>query len=107
MSAVNMDQKLFDELLAGDRPVLVDFWAPWCGYCRRISAPYDRIAEEHQDHLTVGKVNVDEEAQLAEAERIEVLPTLVLYRNGKAVGSIVAPESKAMIEAFIQETLAK
>lgn len=63
MSAVNMDQKLFDELLAGDRPVLVDFWAPWCGYCRRISAPYDRIAEEHQDHLTVGKVNVDEEAQ--------------------------------------------
>lgn len=55
----------------------------------------------------VGKVNVDEEAQLAQAERIEVLPTLVLYRNGKAVGSIAAPESKAMIEAFIQETLAE
>ena len=107
MSAVNMDQKLFTELLAGDRPVLVDFWAPWCGYCRRISAPYDRIAEGHQDHLIVGKVNVYEEAQLAQAERIEVLPTLVLYRNGKAVGSIVAPESKAMIEAFIQETLSK
>ena len=69
MSAVNMDQKLFTELLAGDRPVLVDFWAPWCGYCRRISAPYDRIAEGHQDHLIVGKVNVDEEAQLAQAER--------------------------------------
>lgn len=58
-------------------------------------------------NLIVGKVNVDEEAQLAQAERIEVLPTLVLYRNGKAVGSIVAPESKAMIEAFIQETLSK
>ena len=89
------------------KPVLVDFWAPWCGYCRRISAPYDRIAEEYQDRLVVGKVNVDAEAQLAQAERIEVLPTLVLYRDGKAVGSIVAPESKAMIEAFIQETLAE
>ena len=107
MSAVNMDQKLFAELLEGDRPVLVDFWAPWCGYCRRISAPYDRIAEEYQDRLVVGKVNVAAEAQLAQAERIEVLPTLVLYRDGKAVGSIVAPESKAMIEAFIQETLAE
>ena len=72
MSAVNMDQKLFTGLLAGDRPVLVDFWAPWCGYCRRISAPYDRIAEEHQDHLVVGKVNVDEEAQLAQAEQFDV-----------------------------------
>ena len=102
MSAVNMDQKLFAELLEGDRPVLVDFWAPWCGYCRRISAPYDRIAEEYQDRLVVGKVNVD-----AETQRIEVLPTLVLYRDGKAVGSIVAPESKAMIETFIQEAPAK
>ena len=52
-------------------------------------------------------MNVDEEAQLAQAEHIEVLPTLVLYRNGKAVGSTAAPESKAMIEAFIQETLAE
>ena len=107
MSAVNMDQKLFAELLEGDRPVLGDFWAPWCGYCRRISAPYDRIAEEYQDRLVVGKVNVDAETQLAQAERIEVLPTLVLYRDGKAVDTIVNPGSKAAIDQFIQAALFK
>ena len=107
MAAINLNKEQFQQMAEGGKPILVDFWAPWCGYCRRISAPYDRIAEEYQDRLVVGKVNVDAEAQLAQAERIEVLPTLVLYRDGKAVGSIVAPESKAMIEAFIQETLAE
>lgn len=107
MAAKNITVRELKDLIESNKTVLVDFWAPWCGYCRRISAFYDRIAEEHQDHLVVGKVNVDEEAQLAQAEHIEVLPTLVLYRNGKAVGSIAAPESKAMIEAFIQETLAE
>ena len=57
--------------------------------------------------MVVAKVNIDDEPQLAEKEMIEVIPTMVLYRNGEAIGSIVAPESKAMIDAFIQETLAK
>ena len=86
---------------------LVDFWAPWCSYCRRINPAYEKIAEQYGADMVVAKVNIDDEPQLAEAERIEVIPTLVLYRNGEAIGSIVAPESKAMIETFIQETLAK
>ena len=82
-------------------------WAPWCGYCRRIGAAYEKISEEYSDILIAGKVNIDEEPQIAEAEKIEIIPTLVLYRDGKAIDSIVAPESKIMIENFINEALEK
>ena len=90
-----------------DKPVLVDFWAPWCVYCRRIAPALKQVAEEYRDALVVGQVNIDEEPVLAQQEQIEVIPTLVLYHKGKALGSIVAPESAAAIKAFIQETLEK
>ena len=90
----------------GDQPVLVEFWAPWCVYCRRIAPAMDRISEQYGTTLTVGKVNIDEEPLLAAKEEIEVIPTLILYKNGETLGSIVAPESKAKIEKFIEETLA-
>ena len=88
-----------------NKPVLVDFWAPWCVYCRRIGPAFDKLAEELSEELIFGKVNIDDEEALAVQEQIEVIPTLVLYQNGQVIGSIVAPESKARIEAFIQEAL--
>ena len=103
MAAMNMNEKLFNEMIQGDKPVLVDFWAPWCGYCRRIGPAFDRIAQQYENELEVVKVNIDDEPALAEQEHIEVIPTLVLYRGGKAIGSIVAPESKARIDAFLKE----
>ena len=100
-----MDQKLFQQHPQGSKPVLVEFWAPWCVYCRRIIPALNKISEQYRDKLILGKVNIDEEEALANAEQIEVIPTLVIYKEGKALGSIVAPESKARIEQFIQETL--
>ena len=105
MAAMNMDLKKFEEMLQGEKPLLVDYWASWCTYCRRIGPAYDRVADAYADRLVVAKVNIDEEAQLAAQERIEVIPTLVLYHKGDVLGSIVAPESKAAIDEFLQDTL--
>ena len=107
MAAMNMNYAQFRDMMDEGKLMLVDYWAPWCGYCRRIGPAYEKIAAQYGDEMVVAKVNIDEEPQLAEQERIEIIPTLVLYRDGKAIGSIVAPESKAMIDAFIRESLAK
>ena len=105
MAAVHINHDQFNQMIAGEKPVLVDFWAPWCTYCRRISDAYDMIADQYADRIDVVKVNIDDNEALAIQESIEIIPTLVLYQGGNAMGSIVAPESKAMIEAFIGETI--
>ena len=105
MAALPINRELFEQMISGDKPVLVDFWAPWCTYCRKIHDAYEQIAQEYADQIVVAKINIDDEAALAEAQHIELIPTLVLYQRGKVLGSVVAPESKAAIEAFIGEVI--
>lgn len=96
-----------NDVLHADKPVLLDFWAPWCPYCRRIAPVFDKVAAQYQDRLTAGKVNYDEEPQLIERLGIDTIPTLMLFRNGKAEASIIAPGSKAEIEAFLNMAFQK
>ena len=106
MSVMNMNHEEFNsKILDSNEPVLVEFWAPWCVYCRRIGPALEKVAAQNEGKLLVAQVNIDEQPALADKERIEVIPTLVLYQNGQAHGSIVAPESKARIDDFILENL--
>lgn len=105
MAAMQINNTQFQQWMQEGKTILVDYWAPWCGYCRRIGPAYDKIAEEYGDQLIVAKVNIDEEPQLTDAQGVEVIPTLILYKNGNAVNKVVAPKSKAAIDQFLQEGL--
>ena len=106
MAGISMNSALFEQaLLESERPVLVEFQAPWCGYCRRLAPIMAKITDEYSTKLLIGSINIDEEPALADREEIEVVPTLILYQNGRAIGSVVAPESRERIEVFLREAL--
>ena len=105
MSILNMNAESYRKYTQAEQPVLVEFSAPWCVYCRRLAPALESVAEEYRDTLVFGAVNIDDEPELAQSEEIEVVPTLLIYQNGQVLGSIVAPESRAQLVAFIEETL--
>lgn len=106
MAIINITKENFkQQVLEADKPVLVDFWAQWCVYCRRIAPAFDKIAEQQEDKLIFAKINIDDVPEIAEEYGIDTIPTLLIFKNGKVEGQIVAPDSKARIEEFIQQYL--
>ncbi len=101
MSVINITKNNFqEEVLNSDKPVLLDFWASWCGPCRMVGPIVDEIAEERSD-IKVGKVNVDEEGELAAQFKVMSIPTLVIMKDGKIVNQSVGAKPKAQILAML------
>lgn len=99
MSANAVTQKTFErEVLASEQPVIVDFWAPWCGPCRAVAPVLDQIAAERPGELKVVKVNVDEEPVLAARFGISSIPTIVLFRDGEPVAGSVGARGRSQLE---------
>ncbi len=92
------------EVIDSDKPVLIDFWAEWCGPCRMIAPIVAEIAEQRSD-IKVGKINVDNENALAAAFGIDSIPTLILVKDGKAVAKSVGYNPKTAVEAFINKNI--
>ncbi|MDY4095367.1 MAG: thioredoxin [Lachnospiraceae bacterium] len=103
MAELKITRENFEnEVMKSDIPVLIDFWAPWCGPCRMMGPIIEQLAEEYEGKAKVGKVNVDEEGELSQAFGVMSIPTIVLVKDGKVVKQAVGARPKAEVEAMLQ-----
>jgi thioredoxin 1 len=103
MAELKITRENFEnEVMKSNIPVLIDFWAPWCGPCRMMGPIIEQLADEYEGKAKVGKVNVDEESELSQAFGVMSIPTIVLVKDGKVVKQVVGARPKADVEAMLQ-----
>ena len=100
------DQNFATEVLASEKPIMVDFWAEWCGPCRAVSPILDQIATEHSDKIDVVKLNVDDNPETAMKFQITSIPTMKVFKGGEVVKTVIGAKPKPALEADLQEFLA-
>jgi thioredoxin 1 len=103
---VVLTKENFDETLNGtDKPVLVDFWASWCGPCRYVAPIIDELAQEYEGKAVIGKVNVDDQGELSSRFRIMSIPTIILFKGGQVVDKVVGARTKEELAEIIDKNL--
>lgn len=99
------DETFAEEALASDKPILVDFWAEWCGPCRLVAPVLEQLAAEHRDKIEVVQLNVDLSPRTAKKYDIRSIPTLNVYRDGEVVRTVIGARPKAVLERDLREFL--
>lgn len=106
MSIKQVNTSSFEaDVLKADVPVLVDYWAEWCGPCKMVAPVIDEVSRDYGDKLSVAKVNIDENQEIAQKYNIRGIPTLMLFRNGAVVATKVGALSKSQLTAFLDSNL--
>ena len=103
--ALEITDESFKELIAGSKPVVVDFWAGWCGPCKMIGPTIEELAHEYEDRAIIGKMNVDENDDTPGEYGIRNIPTILFFKNGELVDKHVGAAPKSLLEKKIQELL--
>jgi len=102
-NTIELNKENFTETVGSNKPVLVDYWAEWCGPCKMVAPILEEVASDMSDKLTVGKVDVDENQELAAQLNIMSIPTLVLFKDGEVVDQAVGALSKAQLLSFLEQ----
>lgn len=105
---ITLNSESFEaDVLKSDKPVLVDYWAPWCSPCRMIAPILDAIADDPDmsSKITIGKLNIDESPEPASTYGVRNIPTLMLFKDGQVVGTLVGTNSRGQIETFINDSV--
>ena len=100
---IELNKENFSETVGSTKPVLVDYWAEWCGPCKMVAPILEEVAVDLSDKLTVGKVDVDENQELAAQLNIMSIPTLVLFKDGEVIDQAIGALSKAQLLSFLEQ----